>query len=239
MLPSDVLVYIFEFLVPDDNDAKKVTHPIIAVHQTCRRFRGIVMRNLHLVKTPSVCLAQLRSGKFEYALWYTRKYMDLLSSLKPHKFILTRIRELEVTFHQEDKIKKLNVRLLKRLHKTGQETLPMLATTVETQHPMFKKPETPEEAGEGYPQLFWPDEDQERSRCFILRIRKSSEARYQECYMAFYDATTGKGSLRLENPGDIYLAISECQKRFLTLIESLELRQLERSRTISLTKSES
>lgn len=221
-LPSDVLVYIFEFLVSDYKNTKKVTHPVIAVHQTCRRFRNIVMRNVNLVKNPSVCLAQLRGGKFEYAFWYVRKYIYLLSSLKPHKFIITRIRELEATFHQEDGIKKLNIRLLKRLYRTAQETLPTLATEeIHKNWPVIRHPETPEEAGEGYPQLFWPYEDQEPSQCNGLRIRKSSEERYQTCYVAFYDATTGKGSLRLEKPGDIYLAISECQKRFLTLIESL------------------
>lgn len=225
-LPSDVLVYIFKFLVEDTGQADvkpKVTHPIIAVHQTCQQFRALVMRNVYLVKNPSVCLAQLRSGKFDYAYWYIRKYIYLLSSLKPHKFVLTRIRELEVTFHQEDGSNKLNTRLLKRLHRTGQETLPLLASTQNEQAWIGrnKKPSTSDEAGEGYPQLFWPDEDQELSQCNGLKIRKSSETRYQACYMAFYDATTGKGSLRLEKPGDIYLAISECQKRFLTLIESL------------------
>lgn len=234
-LPSDVLVYIFEFLVSDYKNTKKVTHPVIAVHQTCRRFRNIVMRNVNLVKNPSVCLAQLRGGKFEYAFWYVRKYIYLLSSLKPHKFIITRIRELEVVFHQEDGIKKLNIRLLKRLYRTAQGTLPVLASTQNEQAWVGrnKKPETPEEAGEGYPHLFWPNEDQEPSQCNGLRIRKSSEARYQTCYMAFYDATNGKGSLRLEKPGDIYLAISECQKRFLTLIESLALEFVNASNSVN------
>lgn len=55
-----------------------------------------------------------------------------------------------------------------------------------------------------------------------LRLRKTSEARARSVYSSFYETISGPDSI----PSDVYLAIKECQGRFLVLIERIQAHSL-------------